>query len=239
MVFRSEQLASPEIASRCKTAPDVVRQQGRRGLIQDDGWVREYGLHNFHVVSSGLLRSGQPSPRHLCRWLPRFGVKTVINLRGDEPDNPMVNAERVLLAHLGVRFESVRMLSRAMPSVATIERLYALAQQVPGPVWVHCKSGADRAGLAAALLVHWREGVALDNTQQLRLWPYWHYRWSKTGRLDAFIAAYRRDTAQSGKALIDWVREDYDRERETAAFVRPRLRSALLDWWTDRVLRRE
>lgn len=226
-------------ACLARLSPEV-RRLARAGMTRDDGWVREFVLHNFHVVSPQLVRSGQPSPRHLCRWLSRHRIRTVINLRGDEPGNPMVEAERRLLAELGVRYETVRMFSREMEPRETLERLYALFGEVETPVWLHCKSGADRAGLASALFLHWREGRPLAEARhQLRLWPYWHYRWSKTGLLDAFLAAYLRDHPDGDKPLIDWIRDAYDRQREQAAFKRPKLLASLADGFVDRVLRRE
>jgi protein tyrosine phosphatase (PTP) superfamily phosphohydrolase (DUF442 family) len=70
--------------------------------------VREYGLNNFHRISPSAYRSGQPSPRHLEKRIPRHGIRTVVNLRGEDPDNPMLALEAEACARLGVRLEHLR-----------------------------------------------------------------------------------------------------------------------------------
>ncbi|MEK9907443.1 MAG: hypothetical protein VW540_06650 [Gammaproteobacteria bacterium] len=37
----------------------------------------------MHKVSDGLFRSSQPSPRQLANFKKKYGIKTIINLRGE------------------------------------------------------------------------------------------------------------------------------------------------------------
>ncbi|EHQ51318.1 protein tyrosine/serine phosphatase [Ectothiorhodospira sp. PHS-1] len=219
---------------------DLSTRSGRRraylhALWRDDGWVREYGLSNFHRISDRAWRSGQPSPRHLYRRIPRHGIRTVVNLRGEEPDNPMLALEADACARLGVALHSLKLYSRDLPSPEAIHEAHDLLHRIAYPVWFHCKSGADRAGLMGTLYLHWVEGVPLTQTRQLRLWPYFHYRWAKTGLLDHFFEAYLLDTAGSSMSLLEWVDTRYDRRALKKAF-RPR---RVVDTLVDRILRRE
>ena len=71
--------------------------------------------------------------------------------------------------------------------------LYAardLFNTIEMPALMHCKSGADRAGLMAALylLIHRKRPVA-EAMQQLSF-RYLHVRQAKTGMLDSFFEAY-------------------------------------------------
>jgi hypothetical protein len=74
---------------------------------------------------------------------------------------------------------------------------------------MHCKSGADRAGLMAALyvLIHCKKPAA-EAIKQLSL-RYLHVRQAKTGMLDSFFEAYAPYEAQ-GMAFFDWVDTIYD-----------------------------
>jgi protein tyrosine/serine phosphatase len=100
---------------------------------------------------------------------------------------------------------------------------------------MHCKSGADRAGVAAVLYKHFKMGLPIsDAVEQLSL-KYLHVRQGKTGMIDFFFATYLEETKSSGKPFLQWVDEDYEQERVKNAFVG--------QWWAnilvDRILRRE
>ncbi len=101
------------------------------------------------------------------------------------------------------------------------------------PALVHCKSGADRAGLAAGLFVLLQGGTTKEALRQLSL-RFGHIKQSKTGILDAFFLTYARE-AEGRKDFLDWVREDYDENALRAAFKAGKLAGFV----NDRVLRRE
>lgn len=216
-------------------SPSGRRRAYARALWEDDGWVREFALGNFHRISSRAFRSGQPSPRHLQRRIPRHGIRTVVNLRGEEPGNPMLALEARTCEQLGVHLEHLRTYSRALPTRELLHQAHDLLHRIEYPALFHCKSGADRAGLMATLYLHWIEGVPVEETRQLRLWPYFHYRYARTGLLDHFFESYLRDNAARPMSLLEWVDTVYDREALRAGF-RP---VPWVDALVDRVLRRE
>ena len=55
---------------------------------------------------------------------------------------------------------------------------------------LHCKSGADRAGFVAALYLIVHEGRSVDEALRQLSARYGHFRFSKTGILDAFFERY-------------------------------------------------
>lgn len=107
---------------------------------------------NFHpIVAAEAYRSAQPTGADLARWQARTGIRSVINLRGshagaDWYDDEVAASRRLGLAHYDFGMSAGREL---MPQAAA--RLVALLRAAPKPVLIHCKSGADRTGLAAAL----------------------------------------------------------------------------------------
>lgn len=206
-----------------------------KALIVDDGWVREFLLSNFHPITARAFRSGQPSPRHLRKRIQQHGIRSIVNLRGYDPENPMLQLEEAICAEMNVELIHLRMLSRALPSLETLEQAHHILQRIPFPTWFHCKSGADRAGLMSALYLHWIEGVPIGETHQLQLWPFFHYRWAKTGLLDHFLEAYQAHAETQPDTLLEWARKHYDREQLTKQFRYHRISTFFVDF----LLRRE
>ena len=64
---------------------------------------------------------------------------------------------------------------------------------------------------------------------------YGHFRFAKTGILDAFFDTYRVEGEAKGIAFLDWARDIYDPQRLESSF-RPGFFSSLL---ADRLIRRE
>lgn len=115
------------------------------GMLQATG--------NRHQVVAGVLyRSAQPDAAML-RQAAGQGVRSVLNLRGTSPGSDWYQAEIAAARDLGLVHRDFAMsASRALGS-DDIAALIALMRDMPKPLLVHCKSGADRTGLAAALYV--------------------------------------------------------------------------------------
>jgi len=165
----------------------------------------------------------------------RHGLRSVINLRGHRQDCGSdalgrTRASALGLVHLDAPFES-----RGAPHKDRILRLAGLFAELPEPVLIHCKSGADRTGLAAGIwLLLQGHGVpaALDQLH----WRFGHVAASRTGILDAFFRDYGAFQAAHGaKPFLDWLREDYSEAALRAGFTSRRWANRLVDG----VLRRE
>ena len=110
----------------------------------------------------------------------------------------------------------------------------ALLDSLDGPALLHCKSGADRAGLMAALYLLIKKGRPVAEAAEQLSFRYLHVKQAKTGLLDAFLAAYAPYEAV-GMGFFDWVDNVYDPEQLQAEF----LSSSWADRLTDQLLRRE
>jgi protein tyrosine/serine phosphatase len=218
-------------------AGDVSTPEGRRrawldSLLIDHGVFRTV-WDNFAVVIPGrLYRCNHPTPGRLAALARRFGLRTVINLRGERrcgSDALSRDAARRLgLHHIDMAFES-----RGAPHRDRILRFHAIYVAMATPALLHCKSGADRAGLAAGLALMFEGGSTREALRQLS-WRFGHFNRSRTGVLDAFFLHYAA-TAEGKKPFLDWVREDYDEHALRASFRAHGLASFL----NDRVLARE
>lgn len=109
---------------------------------------------NFHAVVEGeLYRSAQPGPADIVRYAQDHGIKTIINLRGENKGSAWYDTEIAQSQKFGIHHVDFRMSAwRQLPQQEAAE-LILLLERAEKPVLIHCKSGADRSGLAAALYV--------------------------------------------------------------------------------------
>lgn len=149
------------------------------------GYLRLTG--NIHEVEAGkVYRSGQLWPSQLSRLLRDKGIRTVINLRGENPDHAWYNDELKVTRAAGVRHISLPMSANREPNDALLASLIEALRTAEQPVLIHCEAGADRTGLASALY----KLLALHESPQLAdgqlSFRFGHFPWltSRTGAMD-------------------------------------------------------
>ncbi len=151
--------------------------------------------HNFHVIESGrAYRSRQPDPEFLRSIVPAYGIRTVINLRGENADEAWYQAEARTLDELGVAMVDVRMSAKRPPHPDTLLALFEAVQSAEHPILMHCQGGADRTGAAAAI---WRMTVL------------GHPREEALEELAPSFGHYRQVTP-----AMDWLAEQFVPSRE-------------------------
>jgi protein tyrosine/serine phosphatase len=211
---------------------DVTTARGR-ALAWVDALLIDHAVFrliwtNFAAVAPGrLYRCNHPTPRHLATFTRRYGIKTLINLRG-QTRNGSDALSRDAAARLGLDFIDMALESRGAPQRDRILRLHDIFNTMRAPALIHCKSGADRAGLAAGLFLLFEGGTAREALQQLSL-RFGHIKQARTGILDAFFHHYARE-AEGRKPFLDWVREDYDEAALRRDFHANGLASFINDW---------
>jgi protein tyrosine/serine phosphatase len=224
---------------------DISTPAGRRNAWIDalfvDHAVLRLGWTNFATVVPGVLyRSNHPVPFQLARFRWRVGLQSVINLRG-QCRNGSDALSRDAAQRLGLDFYDMALESRGAPHRDRILRLAEIYRTMRRPALIHCKSGADRAGIAAALYLLIEGDAAAEARAQLSL-RFGHFRQSNTGILDAFIDMYEAE-AEGRKPFLDWVAEDYQeqtlRERFAAGGMRHAASRRLARFINDRLLARE
>ncbi|GEP11651.1 fused DSP-PTPase phosphatase/NAD kinase-like protein [Methylobacterium gnaphalii] len=202
-------------------------------LLLDHGVLR-LAYPNRHRVGSGLVwRSAQPSPHQLA-WFKRQGVRSVISLRGGR-EHGSWPLQREACERQGLALVDLVLRSREPPAKETIREAQALFAAIEYPAVMHCKSGADRAGLGAALFLILHEGVPVREAMLQLSARYGHFRFARTGILDAFFARYLQEGEPRGQSFLDWVETDYDPEALRRDF-RPGFWSDLM---VDRIIKRE
>lgn len=183
---------------------------------------------NLAPVAPGVLyRCNHPTPARLREMRRVLGIQSVINLRGQTQSGSDA-LSRDAASRLGLEFHDIPFESRGAPRVERVLRLHEIFQTMRGPAVMHCKSGADRAGIGAALWILLHGGSA-DAALAHLSWRFGHVKQSRTGVLDAFVLRFQRD-AEGRKPFLDWLRDDYDRETLQRDFKANGLASFVNDW---------
>jgi protein tyrosine/serine phosphatase len=181
----------------------------------------DYGIarivyNNRHKISKDVWRSAQPAPHHV-RWLAKRGIKTIINLRGEQTFGTRW-LEQQACARNGVTLIDLALKSRAPPSRANLKAMKDVLERVDYPILVHCKSGADRAGLMATIVRHVRDNAPISEAKEQLSWRFGHVRSADTGVLDAVFDRYLEDQAKTGISFWEWVDTVYDPEQISRSF---------------------
>ncbi len=214
-----------ETALRSSFGDDISTPEMRRRamwdfLIFDHGILRRVWT-NFAQVAPGVYRSNQPDPKRYPK-LADMGIKTILNLRGISPHSHYLFAVEGVREN-GMTMHSFGMQARSPVPADELLRLIEAFRTLPKPFLIHCKSGADRAGMASALYLVAIEGVPpLDAMRRHLNLRFVHLKRSKTGICDHFFEVYADRLTQGPIALEDWIREEYDPDALAASFRRKR-----------------
>lgn len=127
---------------------------------------------NFHEVIAGqLYRSSQLTEKQLSEYVTANGIKTIINLRGENGRSAWYRNETATAEKLGVQHLDFGMSAYKQLGPERVAKLIQIMRDAPKPILLHCKSGADRTGLAAAIYVNRVAGMDEDTAeQQLSIW---------------------------------------------------------------------
>jgi protein tyrosine/serine phosphatase len=186
---------------------DLSTAGGRRKTYLDYLWndhaYLRLGFQNAHWISDELVRTNQPWPHQLAAWKAR-GVKTIINLRGGF-DASFHALEKDACDRLGLEMVDFTITSREVPSRDRVLGAKRLFETIAYPALMHCKSGADRAGIMSVFYMHFRKGRTIrEALDQLHL-RYLHVKQGKTGVLDYTFERYLVEGEPAGMSFLEWV----------------------------------
>ncbi len=132
------------------------------------GWAADLsGVGNFHQINDHLYRGAQPTPEGFQR-LAALGVKTVIDLHDT---GSRAEAEKRMVEADGMRYINIPFAGLGAPSDRQVSKVLSIFNDsAAGPVFVHCRRGADRTGTVVACYRvsydHWKNQAALAEAKQ-------------------------------------------------------------------------
>ena len=204
---------------------DISTPKARRAAwwhfhLMDHAFLRVF-WSNLDQVAPSVWRANQPSQSQLRLYFQRLNLKSVINLRG-APDQGFYLFEAETCRELGLTLHDIALSARRAPPRDVLFEVLDLLQTVQKPVLIHCKSGADRTGLVAAIYLLTVENRPLAEARRHLSLRYLHVKASHTGILDHLLDRF--ETEAQGRSFRDWVEQDYDPDRLAASFAASRQR---------------
>lgn len=113
-------------------------------------YMEEQG--NFHPITYGeAYRSAILDRDELEYYIERYSIKSIVNLLGDHPNKLWYREEIKVSADHNVKHYDVSLPGFHEPTEEDVRKLVEIFKNAPRPVLIHCKAGADRSGLAAAM----------------------------------------------------------------------------------------
>lgn len=197
------------------STPEARRAARRHYLWIDHGILRVW-WKNFHRVDEGVFRANQPSPARLAEFRD-MGIRTVVNLRGPSAFSPYL-FEREACRALGLTLVDLHINASSASSRGQFLALVDAFAGLERPFVMHCKSGADRAGMASALWLIAMRGMRVAEARRELTWRRLHFTFTGHGILDFILDRYEAAQAARGIGLREWFATEYDAAEMQAAF---------------------
>lgn len=130
-------------------------------------------IDNFHLVHEGIYRGALPGATGLA-YLSDLGVRTVVDLVTDDEG---ARGEAAIADALGLRHVWVPLSPVFGPSERDMDTILDVLEDSSAyPIFVHCRHGEDRTGLAIGLhrIRHdgWERSRAYDEMLERGFHPY-------------------------------------------------------------------
>ena len=167
-----------------------------------------HGGGNFHEVEKGVVyRSSWLGAEGLEKAIARHGVKSVLNLCGEQPGKAWYEGEVTVSRRLGVKFVSLGLSANTALDANQVAQLADALRDAPKPLLIHCRAGSDRTSLACALYVASHGGSYRDAQDQLSLY-YGHFPYfgSKSVAMDVTLERFFSRLAPDGLVSVSEVR---------------------------------
>ena len=158
---------------------------GYWGVLQYEG--------NLHAVSAGILYRSAQLSKDDTRWAVReYRIKSVLNLRGAHAGQSWYDNEIAAAGELGLAHFDYPLSAKRFVTSEQIDEILDIVRKAPKPLLIHCKSGADRTGLVAALYRFSETGAsAAEADRELSLvYGHFPYLTSRSGAMDASFWAF-------------------------------------------------
>ena len=177
--------------------------------LMDHAFLRIF-WNNFHKVSDGVYRANQPSPSHLKSYKKR-GIRSVLSLRG-RANQSYALFEEDYCKKLDLNLAYTPISSSSAPAPELLINIIDVMRELPKPFVLHCKSGADRAGLVSALYLIAEKEQSVQEAKRQLSFKYLHLDFTKTGILDYIFGVFSERLEIGNIDFLDWLKMEYNAE---------------------------
>jgi hypothetical protein len=167
----------------------------------------------YPVIESRIYRSAQLSDNALEKIINEKGIRTILNLRGKDTDSSWYADESRMAGDMNVKLFDVRLLSDELPRYRKLAAILFILQTAEKPILIHCRRGADRAGLVSALALALEQDSPLSEVKKQFSALYGVLPFYRSAG-PAFFSQYEQWLTKNGKihdraALMEWIRHGY------------------------------
>ena len=143
---------------------------------------------NFHPITVGeAYRSAKLDGDKLEYYVTKYGIKSIVNLTGEDPDEPWYRDEIQVSAQHNIKHYDIQLWAHHAPTEKDVEKLMEIFKTAPRPVLIHCKGGSDRSGLVAAMWKVIVDKEPKSEAQKQLSILYGHFPIGKTSAMDHFF----------------------------------------------------
>jgi hypothetical protein len=177
--------------------------------------VQVFIARNVHEVVPGrVYRCAQPSATALEAMIRRYGIHTVLNLRGCCDPAQWYLEECRATHERQVCQEDICMSAGRLPDAPEMRHLVEVLDHIEYPILLHCWRGADRTGLVSAIILLLEDGVDFASARRQLSLRYGHLALGRPAYLDKFFDLYAAWLTENGQAHTPdsfrrWVADDY------------------------------
>ena len=183
--------------------------------LMDHAFLRVF-WNNFHQVCDEVYRANQPSPSHLKSYKEK-GIKAVLNLRGFTQQSYAL-FEEDSCKNLGLDLISVPLSGSSAPQPEKLLEIIETMDKIPKPFVLHCKSGADRAGMVSAMYLIVEKKLSVAEAKKQLSFKYLHLDFTKTGILDYILNVFAERLKIANIDFLDWIKKEYNSEILNTSF---------------------
>ena len=183
--------------------------------LMDHAFLRIF-WNNFYEIADGVYRANQPSPSHLKSY-KKLGIRSVLSLRGRAKQSyDLFEDHYCNLLDLNLVYAPTS--SSSAPKPERLINIINIMRDLPKPLVVHCKSGADRAGLVSALYLIAEKKRSVEEAKKHLSLKYLHLDFTKTGILDYFFNVFSERLKFGDIDFLEWIENEYSADILNSSF---------------------
>jgi protein tyrosine phosphatase (PTP) superfamily phosphohydrolase (DUF442 family) len=150
-------------------------------------------ITRFQQVDARLYRGGQPD-KAAFEHLKQLGIRTVVNLRRNDAERAVVESLGMRYVYLATSLHPFGVGGGPRPEQVVARFFEVVDDPSSGPVFLHCRRGADRTGTLVAMYriarQRWTAASAYEEARATGM-RWWHY--PVKGYLERFASRVRTE----------------------------------------------
>lgn len=153
---------------------------------------------NCHALIPGrIYRCAQPSPTDIQHYVAKYGIKTIVNLRGCCPNTEWYDAESRATAKANLAQEDLTLSAGRLPAPYEIRRLVEVLDHAAYPILIHCRRGVDRTGLTSVIAKLLFDNTPLPSARSQLSLRFGHVSLGRTENMLRFFNLYESWLAEN------------------------------------------